>query len=148
MEWSELPAVHCSLDCSTAEFARALESRGSASMGRERRACCGLTFLGSPKGSDTLQSEVGAVQCLSLCQCGNGSIACCLWKNPGREGILCSWVGAGECPCSFCCPALSPYSHVPPCALCQICAPGQGLSSCLATEKPSVSWARGAPALQ
>lgn len=76
------------------------------------------------------------------------SIACCLWKNPGREGILCSWVGAGECPCSFCCPALSPYSHVPPCALCQICAPGRGLSSCLATEKPSVSWARGAPALQ
>lgn len=35
------------------------------------------------------------------------SIACCLWKSPGREGILCSWVGAGECP------AASAVQHCP-----------------------------------
>lgn len=55
-------------------------------MGRERRACCGLTFLGSPKGSDTLQSEVGAVQCLSLCQCGNGTQHCLLPLEKSWQG--------------------------------------------------------------
>lgn len=108
---------------------RELESRGRASMGRERRVWCELTFV------DSLASRrVRWVLCSVLG--GNGTQHCLLPCAPAKilTGYDCSWLDAA---------GMAQHCPTPPCPpVCpgQGCAPALGLSSWLGTEEPSGSW--------
>lgn len=76
-----------------------------------------LTFLASQKVSDTLQGEVGAVQCLSCVSVWEWQPAlpaALSWENPDRVCIHCSCVHAMGMSLQLLLPI--PQSHLPLCA--------------------------------
>lgn len=73
--------------------------------------------MDSLKVPDSLQSEVGAVQCAR----GEWHPALpatpCSWKSPNSVCMHCSWVDAAGMALQLLLPSTVPHSHVPLCAL-------------------------------